>query len=63
MPDLSHLEQQLENQDRALSFLFRTLAGAGDELVGVDCGALEELDELIGTATRATILVHGGVRA
>ena len=63
MPDLNHLERELENQDRALSLLFRTLAGVGDQLVDIERSALEELDELIGTATRAAILVHGGVRA
>ena len=63
MPDLSHLERELENQDRALSLLFRTLAAVGHELVDVDGAVLEELGELCASARCAAILVHGGVRA
>jgi hypothetical protein len=63
MPDSSHLERELENQDRALSLLCRTLASVGAELVHIDSAALESFDQLCATATRATIVVHGGVRA
>ena len=63
MPDLSHLERELENQDRALSLLFRKLASLGPELVHIDGVALESFDELCATATRGAIVVHGGVRA